>query len=63
MLKVYILLIYICIPLFFIACDDLQSQDLLPSWNDGNAREAIITFVEKVCNEDGSEAIDRVPTC
>ncbi len=36
------------ITLVFAFASNLSAQDLLPSWNDGNAKKSITSFVEKV---------------
>jgi phosphoglycolate phosphatase-like HAD superfamily hydrolase len=34
-----------------------MNADLLSSWRDGPARQAIVEFVERICGEDGSAAV------
>jgi hypothetical protein len=34
-----------------------MNADLLSSWRDGPTKQAIVTFVEHICGEDGSAAV------
>lgn len=42
-----------------------QASDLLPSWNDGEARQSIVTFVKKVTTPDSPDYVqpaERIAT-
>jgi hypothetical protein len=42
-----------------------QAADALPSWNDGNAKQSILTFVAKVTKEGSPESVppaERIAT-
>lgn len=60
-----LLLLLISLIVFSCAQQIEQKTDPLPSWNDGHAKEAIISFVTDVTNESGKsyvEPSDRIAT-
>ena len=48
-----------CATLFCVA-SSLHAADPLPSWNDGNAKQSITAFVEKVTKEGTSDFVTPV---
>lgn len=73
------LFLYILTFFIFLSCDPvaektasdntetskMESRDILPSWNEGGARQQIIDFVQDVTNENGPNFIevkDRIAT-
>jgi hypothetical protein len=46
-----------CIALMLVSALPAFAQDLLPSWNDGAPKEAIISFVGKVTKEGSPDIV------
>ncbi|MEE4257229.1 MAG: HAD family hydrolase [Bacteroidales bacterium] len=59
-------LFFLLIPVIFISCEQtFVPGDPLPSWNDGDTKQSIINYVEKVSDKNSDsyiEPVDRIAT-
>jgi phosphoglycolate phosphatase-like HAD superfamily hydrolase len=58
-------ILYIFVFLSFALAADLYAEDALPSWNDGPAKQSIISFVEQVTDPDSESFVkpeERIAT-
>lgn len=58
-------ILYIFVLLFFTLAGNLNAQDALPSWNDGPAKQSIISFVEQVTDPNSESFVkpeERIAT-